>query len=232
MSDRVYIAAARDRVYIAAASKELDRYLAAVALAESLGLEVVGKWGEAIAQHGSQGLDLEANDRMMRSRSIREAIQRAQGFVFLQPPQDVATRGGFWECGYAEGLGMGRRLDGTPWPLWSFHVGLTRDTPVNPPMWARSRARRTEAATPQPLRDFILVGEDAWAFHANDHEAIVGCARELKTGTLSGWDAWPSSGEGPPMVEYLLGRTFEDAWLSAYRTIRHGGFVLRRRDTL
>jgi hypothetical protein len=223
----------RNAVYIAAASAELRRYEAAVALAESLGLFVVGKWGAEIVQHGSQGLDLEEADRRTRSRAIRTAIAQCRGFIFLQPPQNVATRGGFWECGFAEGLGGGRRRDGSLWPLWSFHVSLTEDTPSGPPISLRVREdyRVETVANLHPHRDFILVGEDFWAFHANDAAAVAACAQELHTGSASTWDAWLLNADphGPPTLERVGGRTFEAAWWSAFELMGHDRFTLKHR---
>lgn len=93
------------KVYVAGSSMEADRVDRVVERLEATGkVEVVGKWTPTTRQHGSQGTELPRETRRHVAAVIRETLLTIDGFLFLTPRSPATTKGGFWECGFVEGL--------------------------------------------------------------------------------------------------------------------------------
>lgn len=103
------------KVYVAGSSMEPDRVERVVERLEATGkVEVVGKWTPQTRRHGSQGAELPREVRWKAAAGIREVLRTIDGFLFLTPRSPATTKGGFWECGFVEGLDAMREITGAP----------------------------------------------------------------------------------------------------------------------
>jgi len=96
---------AKYKVYVAGSSMEPNRVERVVERLEATGkIEVVGKWTPQTRRHGSQGAELPREVRRKEAAGIREVLLTIDGFLFLTPRSPATTKGGFWECGFVEGV--------------------------------------------------------------------------------------------------------------------------------
>lgn len=104
---------AKYKVYVAGSSMEPNRVERVVERLEATGkVEVVGKWTPQTRRHGSQGAELPREVRWKEAAGIRDVLLTVDGFLFLTPRSPATTKGGFWECGFVEGLDAARAVCG------------------------------------------------------------------------------------------------------------------------
>ena len=98
-------------IYICASSHvtQFDRVIRVRDRLLDCGIHVTSRWPEIVKAARDSGIasdhDLSHRDAVRAALSDISDIRRADALAFLVPPLGTYTHGGFWEIGFAHGLG-------------------------------------------------------------------------------------------------------------------------------